>query len=62
MVWASGAGKTAQLERKIGQQTSETDFLKGGPERIDEHRKLQALTGKQLSAGSSKPIGTRRKP
>ena len=39
-------GRVAQLERKIGQQALEIDFLKGCLQRIDEQRKLQALTGK----------------
>jgi len=42
-------GRVAQLERKIGQQALEIDFLKGCLKRIDEQRKLQALTGKPLS-------------
>src|SRR5271168_2701343 len=56
-----GAGKRrwdetqqAKLERKIGQQTLEIDFLKGCLQRIDEQRMLQALTGKPRSTGSSK--------
>ena len=39
-------GQVAQLERKIGQQALEIDFLKGCLQRIDEQRKLQALDGK----------------
>src|ERR1019366_173589 len=42
-------GQVAQLERKIGQQALEIDFLKGCLQRIDEQRKLQALAGKPLS-------------
>ncbi len=42
-------GHLAQLERKIGQQVPEIDFLKGCLQRIEEQRKLQALTGKPLS-------------
>jgi transposase len=34
----------AKLERKIGQQTLEIDFLKGCLQRIEEQRMLQALT------------------
>jgi transposase len=30
-------GKVAELERKIGQQTLEIDFLKGCLQRIEEH-------------------------
>src|ERR671918_1647852 len=39
----------AQLERKIGQQALEIDFLKGCLQRIEEQRMLQALTGKPQS-------------
>ena len=39
-------GRVAQLERKIGQQALEIDFLKGCLQRIDEQQKLQALSGK----------------
>ena len=48
-------GRVAQLERKIGQQALEIDFLKGCLQRIDEQRKLQALAGRPLSTGRSKP-------
>src|SRR5689334_3022147 len=44
----------AKLERKIGQQTLEIDFLKGCLQRIEEQRMLQALTGKPRSTGTSK--------
>jgi transposase-like protein len=46
--------KVAQLERKVGQQTLEIDFLKGCLQRIEEERMLQALTGKPRSAGRSR--------
>ncbi|SRR5579875_1586343 len=48
-------GRVAQLERKIGQQTLEIDFLKGCLQRIEEQRQLQAITGKPLSSSKSKP-------
>ena len=35
--------KVAQLERKVGQQTLEIDFLKGCLQRIEEQRMLQGL-------------------
>jgi len=54
-------GRVAQLERKIGQQALEIDFLKGCLQRIDEQRKLQALNGQPLSTARSKPRGTRNK-
>ncbi len=37
-------GRIAELERKIGQQALEVDFLKGCLQRIEEQRMLQALT------------------
>jgi transposase len=48
-------GRAAQLERKIGQQALEIDFLKGCLPRIDEQRKLQVLAGEPLSTSRSKP-------
>jgi transposase len=53
-------GRVAQLERKVGQQALEIDFLKGCLQRIDEQRKLQALNGKPLSTSRSKPKGMER--
>ena len=47
-------GQTARLERKIGQQALEIDFLKGCLQRIEEQRMLQALTGNPRSTGRSK--------
>jgi len=47
-------GRIAELERKIGQQALEIDFLKGCLQRIEEQRMLQALTGKPPSAKRSK--------
>ena len=41
----------AELERKIGQQALEIDFLKGCLQRIEEQRMLQALTGNPPSTG-----------
>jgi transposase len=46
--------RVAQLERKIGQQTLEIDFLKGCLQRIEQQRQLQAVIGKLLSTGKSK--------
>jgi len=46
-------GQVAELERKIGQQALEIDFLKGCLQRIEEQRMLQALTGKPPSNGKS---------
>src|SRR5512140_3050727 len=47
-------GRIAELERKIGQQALEVDFLKGCLQRIEEQRMLQALTGNPPSTGRSK--------
>ena len=38
--------RVAELERKIGQQALEIDFLKRCLQRIEEQRMLQALPGK----------------
>ena len=50
--WAEG--RIAELERKIGQQALEIDFLKGCLQRIEEQRMLQAVTGNPRSTGRSK--------
>jgi transposase-like protein len=47
-------GRIAELERKIGQQALENDFLKGCLQRIEQQRMLQALTGNPPSTGKSK--------
>jgi transposase-like protein len=47
-------GRIAELERKIGQQALEIDFLKGCLQRIEEARMLQALNGNPRSSGRSK--------
>ena|SRR5258706_11417479 len=49
--WAEG--RVVELERKIGQQALEIDFLKECLQRIEEQRMLQALNGKPLSARKS---------
>ena len=46
--------KIAQLERKVGQQAVEIDFLKGCLQKLEEQRMLQALTGKPRSIATSK--------
>ena len=51
----------AQLERKIGQQALEIDFLKGCLQRIEEQRMLQALTGKPQSTATSKSRSGRKR-
>jgi hypothetical protein len=47
-------GRIAELERKIGQQALEIDFLKGCLQRIEEQRMLQALTGNPPSTKRSR--------
>lgn len=47
-------GRVAELERKVGQQTLEIDFLKGCLQRIEEQRMLQAMAGNPQSSGRSK--------
>lgn len=47
-------GRIAELERKIGQQTLEIDFLQGCLQRIEEQRMLQALHGNPPSTGRSR--------
>jgi transposase len=46
-------GRIAELERKIGQQAVEIDFLKGCLQRIEEQRMLQASTGSPRSMARS---------
>jgi transposase-like protein len=47
-------GRIAELERKVGQQALEIDFLKGCLQRIEEQRMLQALIGNPRSTAKSK--------
>ena len=47
-------GRIAELERKIGQQALEIDFLKECLQRIEQQRMLQALTGNPPSIRRSK--------
>ena len=47
-------GRIAELERKVGQQALEIDFLKGCLQRIEEQRMLQALTENPPSSKRSK--------
>ena len=47
-------GRIAELERKVGQQALEIDFLKGCLQRIEEQRMLQVLSGNPRSTGKSK--------
>jgi transposase-like protein len=52
--------RLAQLERKIGQQTVEIDFLKGCLQTLEQQRKLQAVTGRPLSTRKSRNTGHRK--
>jgi transposase len=45
--------RVAALERTVGQQALEIDFLQKCLRRIEEQRKLQALTGKPLFTSRS---------
>ena len=47
-------GQVAELERKIGQQTLEIDFLKGCLQSIEEQRMLQVSSGNPPSSGKSR--------
>ena len=46
-------GQIAELERKIGRQAVEIDFLKACLQRIEEQRMLQASSGSPRSTGRS---------
>ena len=46
--------RTAELERKIGQQTLEIDFLKRALQHVEEQRRLRALDGGAASTNRSK--------
>ena len=55
-------GRVAELERKIGQQVVEIDFLKGCLQRIEQQRMLRALTGNPPSTRRSGSKLRRMKP
>jgi hypothetical protein len=44
----------AELERKVGRQAMEIDFLRRCLQHVEEQRKLQALTTRSLSTPTSK--------
>lgn len=46
--------RMALLERKVGQQAVEIDFLRGCLQHVEEQRKLQALTTRGSSTATSK--------
>ena len=47
-------GRVAELERKVGQQALEIDFLRDCLQGVEEQRRLQALSGKPLFTKRSK--------
>jgi transposase len=47
-------GRIAELERKVGRQALEIDFLRDCLQRVEEQRRLQALNGTPLSTKRSK--------
>ena len=46
--------RIAALERKVGQQAVEIDFLRGCLQHVEEQRKLQALTTRGSSTRTSR--------
>ncbi|MBL8209802.1 MAG: transposase [Bryobacterales bacterium] len=51
---ASEDGHLAELERKVGRQAMEIDFLRRCLQSVEEQRRLQALTTRGSSTPSSK--------
>lgn len=47
-------GRIAELERKVGRQALEIDFLRRCLQHVEEQRKLQALTTRGSSTRTSK--------
>lgn len=47
-------GRIAELERKVGRQALEIDFLRRCLQHVEEERKLQALTTRVSSTRTSK--------
>lgn len=46
-------GRIAELERKVGQQTLEIDFLKRALQHVEEQRRLRAVLGGARSTNKS---------
>jgi transposase-like protein len=59
---ASEENQLAELERKIGQQTLEIDFLKRVLQRVEESRMLQAIKAVEPSTARSSASGKKPKP
>ena len=53
---AAEEARRAELERKVGRQAMEIDFLRRCLQNVEEQRKLQALT----TRGSSTPISRKK--
>mgnify|MGYP002148171131 CR=1 FL=1 len=51
---ATEEGRLAELERKVGRQAMEIDFLRRCLQNVEEQRRLQALTTRSSSTPSSK--------
>src|SRR5271170_3178956 len=47
-------GRVAELERKVGQQALEIDFLKGGWHHMEERGRLQEMRGNRGYSGGKK--------
>jgi transposase len=58
----SEENRLAELERKIGQQTLEIDFLKRVLQRVEESRMLQAMKAVEPSTSRSSANGKKPKP
>ena len=54
--------RVAELERKIGQQTLEIDFLRRVLQRVEEARMLQELQGAAPSTSRSKKKSNGKRP
>ena len=59
---ASEENRLAELERKIGQQTLEIDFLRRVLQRVEEARMLQAMKVVEPSTSRSSANGKKPKP
>ena len=52
--WRAEEQQVAELERKVGRQALEIDFLRRCLQHVEEQRKLQALTTRSSSTRTSK--------
>ena len=51
---AQEESRVAELERKVGQQQMEIDFLRRALQRVEEQRRLQAASNRALSTSRSR--------